>query len=92
MLQRLRGIHPVDQATQDAGSLVTGLLDLANQFGVSPSERSDDRMCPVGRDDLRLICFDHVCGQGRRVVAFCLAAVSEGRAAPHEHAASGVTG
>jgi len=61
-LGRLRAIRRDHETTQDAGSLVAGLLDLADQFGTAPSGGTGPHVSPLGRDDLRLICFDHTCG------------------------------
>jgi len=42
-------------------ALVTGLVDMSEKYGVQQKTKSRRQPKQLTRDDLRLICFGHLC-------------------------------
>jgi hypothetical protein len=57
---KLKAIHNAWSSTRDAPALLTALAQLASEFGKQPLPKEPQPT--LRRDDLRLICFEHVSG------------------------------
>lgn len=60
VVKEVRSAYKQFQKSNDGVELVEAVLQLAQQYG-SDEPQSRRSIRPLGRDDLRLICFDHLC-------------------------------
>ena len=62
MIARLRAIHREHQRSPGAVALLSSLHELQEQFGTIQSAGPGQARPALTRDDLRLVCFEHICG------------------------------
>ena len=60
-LKELRRLYAEFQRRDDVAALVASVLDMAERYGDAATHPREGGRVKLTRDDLRLICFDHLC-------------------------------
>jgi len=60
-IKQTRELFDAFKSSEDIVALVTGLVDMSEKYGVQQKTKSRRQPKQLTRDDLRLICFGHLC-------------------------------